>query len=291
MSAPGHTCGVVVPVRNEAVLLSRTVPALLAALHGERARVIWICNGCTDDSASRIRNLAGSNAEILELPEAGKTAALQAGDDALGHLFPRVYLDADTCLRPGDVSRLLAPLREGQAELTTARKAFDLQDASSLAAAMARCWLALPYGRDQAFLAAIAISQVGRSRWRRWPTLSGDDIFVAATVPMHLQLLVPEAVAITQPPLDFASWVRVRARWLRGEKQLRALGFEPPTAPGQRRALLRRLVTPSTAFGAAAFASARFAAAITGLDVRSVGWLPNRARRRQPISCKPTQHF
>ena len=91
MSAGKPTCGVVVPVRDEADLLPRTVPALLEAASGERARIVWVCNGCTDDSVSRIRSLAGSGAEILVLAEAGKAAALQAGDEALGGVFPRVY--------------------------------------------------------------------------------------------------------------------------------------------------------------------------------------------------------
>lgn len=94
MAQPGPF-GVVVPVRNEAATLPRTVPALLDAVAGRPARVVWVCNGCTDDSAALIRRHAGDTAEIIELGGAGKTLALQAGDEALGQIFPRFYIDAD----------------------------------------------------------------------------------------------------------------------------------------------------------------------------------------------------
>lgn len=276
MSSASPTCSVVVPVRNEAASLDRTIPALLAAARGEQARLLWVCNGCTDDSAARIRRLVGPDAEIIVLPEAGKTLALQAGDRRLGDVFPRLYLDADTWLRPGDLRRLFAPLREGRADLVTAAKAFEYGKASDLATAIARCWLALPYARQHSFLGALAVSAAGRTRWEDWPPLLADDLFLSAMIPPTRRLMVPEAVATTWPPRDLPTWIRTRARWMRGERQMRAAGFDLPVAPLQRGALLQRLAARSTRRGAAAFVLVRLLAAVLAWRTETLGWLPER---------------
>lgn len=275
------TYGIIVPVRNEAALLPVTLRKLLEATAEDQARIIWVCNGCDDDSAAVIRQHAGPGAEVIELAEPGKTGALQAGDDALGGLFPRVYLDADTWLRPGDLARLLAPLLAGEADLVAPRLRLDTAGASWLSARIGDCWLALPHARTTAFSNAIGLSGAGRALWGRWPRITGDDIFVAATVPAHRKRIVPEALATTGMPGDFRGWVRMRARWRKGERELAELGLSPPQAPGQRAALLRRMRTPRLALGAWAFAAARLLAS-RGSEKTGAGiWLPDRTRNRK----------
>lgn len=268
-------CGIVVPVRNEALVLDETVPALLAAARGTRARVVWVCNGCTDDSADRIRRHAGPGAEIIVRDAPGKTGALQAGDEALGDLFPRLYLDADACLGPGDLASLMTPLRTGAAEMTGARYAFDTASATRLSERMALCWLALPHAKEGCFVGAIGLSASGRSRWRDWPDVAGDDIFAVSMVPPALRMIVRDARVTTRPPPDFVSWIRTRRRWIEGERQLRTLGLEAPRSDGQRAALLARMVTPRTMSGAWAFALARICAGLTA-RTDATDWLPNR---------------
>lgn len=280
------TYGIIVPVRNEAALLPVTVRKLLEATADDPARIIWVCNGCDDDSAAVIRRHAGPGAEVIELAEPGKTRALQAGDEALGALFPRVYLDADTWLRPGDFARLLAPLQDGAAELVAPRLRLDTAGTSGLSARIGACWLALPHARTTAFSNAIGLSAAGRARWDRWPAITGDDIFVSATIPAHRKRIVPEALATTSMPRDFIGWVRMRARWRKGERELAALGLSPPQAAGQKAALLRRMRTPRLALGAWAFVAARLLASCGSEGTGSGIWLPDRNRNssRKPGS-------
>lgn len=269
--------GIIVPVRNEAAMLPVTVPKLLAAVTGDDARIIWVCNGCSDDSAAVIRRLAGSAAEVVELAQPGKTAALQAGDDTLGTLFPRLYLDADTWLNPGDPARLMQPVFSGAADLAAPRLRLDTSGASALSVRIGACWMSLPHAKTSAFSNAIALSSAARGLWDRWPEITGDDIFVSALVPTHRKLIVPEAVATIGMPASFAGWVRMRARWLKGEAELARLGLVLPRPKQQRFSLLRRMSSPDTALGAWAFAATRILATVSPTDAGASVWLPDRA--------------
>ncbi|MEI4234522.1 glycosyltransferase [Roseovarius sp. D22-M7] len=272
MSTPPF--GLVIPVRNEAAALSETLPALLSEMKGLPARPVWVCNGCIDESVQVIRTLAGRDAEIIELSRPGKTGALQAGDDTMDGLFPRFYLDADIILSPGALPALLRPLVDGRADLVAARRIHAANCVSALSAAMARTWDALPYAR-QGFGGVVGVSEAGRTSWERWPDILGDDIFMAASIAPHRRVMVPQVTASTRPPADFTGWVRMRARWLQGEAELRGLGLEAPKVAGQRNALLRRMLTPSIAPGAVAFAAARLLAPLAR-DRAASGWHPDR---------------
>ncbi len=268
--------GIIVPVRNEAAMLRVTVPKLLRATRKDRARIVWVCNGCGDDSAAIIRLLAGPDAEVIELGRPGKTMAMQAGDDALGGLFPRLYLDADTWLRPGDLTRLLQPLLSGTADLVAPRLSFDTIGASSLSICIGDCWLSLPHAQTSAFSNAIGLSSAARVLWHRWPEITGDDIFVSATVPGHRKMIVPEALATISMPNSFRGWVRMRARWLKGEAEVAELGLSLPRPERQKLTLLRKMISKDTALGAWAFVAVRIFARMVRTDASASVWLPDR---------------
>lgn len=274
------TYGIIVPLRNEAALLPMTVPKLLTAIEGESVRIVWVCNGCSDDSAAVIRHLGGPAAEVIELARPGKTAALQAGDEALGTLFPRLYLDADTWLNPGDPARLMQPLLSGAADLVAPRLRFDTTGASTLSARIGACWMSLPHARTAAFSNAIGLSAAARALWDRWPDITGDDIFVSAKVPSHRKLIIPEAMATISMPKTFAGWVRMRARWLKGEAELVRLDLVPPRPAHQRSSLLRQMVRPDTALGAWALVTSRILARMARTDAYASAWVPDRTTGR-----------
>lgn len=275
MPAPVPPFGIVIPVRNEAAALREILPALLSEMEGLRARPVWVCNGCIDESVQVIRSLAGRSAEIIELTRPGKTGALQAGDDALNELFPRFYLDADIILSPGALPALLRPLVDGRADLVAPRIIHTTEGVTALSAAMARTWNALPFAREATFLGAAGVSRAGRAAWERWPDILGDDIFMAASIAPHRRLIVSQVTAETRPPPNFTGWVRMRARWMQGEAELREMGLEAPKASGQRSALFRRMFKPAQAFGAWAFAAARLLALFVRVR-RTSGWRPDR---------------
>jgi glycosyltransferase involved in cell wall biosynthesis len=80
------------PAYNEAALIKRTLAPLSRAAVDAYIELIVVCNGCTDETADLARDVPG--ARVLEMAQASKPAALNAGD-AAATLWPRLYLDAD----------------------------------------------------------------------------------------------------------------------------------------------------------------------------------------------------
>lgn len=236
---------VIVPVWNEAAVLPRTVPAVLAALAGVEARLVYVCNGCTDDSAAVLRRLLAGYGSMIELPEAGKTQALNAGDAAAEGVFPRFYLDADVCPAPGAFALLWDVLKDGDADLVAPEIRFDMSQATRAARWAAEVWLALPHGQGAAFHHMLGVSQAGRALWGAFPAVQNDDVFIEASVPVGRRSVVSATYAVTRPPASLPGWIATRRRWARGERELAAMGTAVPRAAGQRRALLGLLLHPA----------------------------------------------
>jgi cellulose synthase/poly-beta-1,6-N-acetylglucosamine synthase-like glycosyltransferase len=128
-TAPGATgadlsdVSVLIPVRNEALRLPGTLPAVLAEGAGE---VILIDDGSDDDTVAVARRLISAHdilgsARVVEGSTrpagwAGKTwAAQQLGALASGDIL--VYLDADTVLAPGALSAAREEMRRQGADV------------------------------------------------------------------------------------------------------------------------------------------------------------------------------
>lgn len=100
---------VVVPARNEAAMLPRTLPALLAQDYPGPKRVVVVDDRSTDGTAEVARSLGAEVVAGKDLPEgwAGKVWAMQQGAAATGE--PLILLtDADILHAPRSLRRLVA---------------------------------------------------------------------------------------------------------------------------------------------------------------------------------------
>ena len=84
---------VVIAAHNEGRNIGRCLDALLGGTPAGSIEVVVAANGCSDDTVA-VATRPG--VVVLDLPEAGKAAALNAAERQVVS-FPRVYLDAD-CL-------------------------------------------------------------------------------------------------------------------------------------------------------------------------------------------------
>src|SRR5688572_27473718 len=107
---------VILPAKNEAEGLRRTLPALAAALPG--AEVLVVDDGSTDDTAAIAR---AHGASVVSSPYSmGNGAAIKRGARAAsGEVL--VFMDADGQHDPAHIAGLLARLDEGYDMVVGAR--------------------------------------------------------------------------------------------------------------------------------------------------------------------------
>lgn len=105
---------VLVPARNEAETVARTLPAVAA--QGRGLRILLVDDGSTDGTARRAREAAGERVRVLRgepLPEgwSGKLWALEQGRGRVSTPLT-LLLDADIAPAPGIVAALRRKMRQ-----------------------------------------------------------------------------------------------------------------------------------------------------------------------------------
>ncbi len=219
---------VILPASNEAGYIGDCLRALIAARPVPNgAEVIVVANGCTDNTAQIARDftaqaaVAGWALRVLDLPQGGKPAALNAGD-AVARGGLRVYLDADVIVSPmllRDLQRALsldAPrYASGTAHIPPAR--------SALTRAYARFWQGLPFAQSVApGYGLFATNAAGRARWGSFPALISDDTFVRLHFTPSERIQV--AASYSWPMIEgFSRLVQVRRRQDAGLREIATL--------------------------------------------------------------------
>lgn len=230
---------VVIPAHNEAAVLGRCLDALREP-PGPPLDITVVANGCIDSTADEARARPG--VRVIELPEASKAAALNAGDDAATG-FPRIYLDADIILTGGDVRRLAAAVASGPALAAVPRRQLLLTGRPLPVRAYYAVHARLPVFRHALFgRGAVAVSAPGRRRFGRFPEVLGDDLFLDSSFRDHERCEVAEVVATVGTPRRTADLVRRLARVRAGNTALRAR--MAGVRPAARTAWLRHVVLP-----------------------------------------------
>jgi len=210
---------VVIAAHNEAEVIGRCLRGVLGA--GQPAsRVVVAANGCTDATVQVARQWP---VQVLDLPVAGKTAALNAADRvATG--FPRVYLDADIELRGDELALLVAAVaRPGGPLAATGRRVIHADRCGWIVRMYYRSSVRHPAFADGLFgRGVIVLSQEGRSRFESFPELVADDLFLDSLFARHEKCEVPEVAIDVTAPVRGRDLVRRLARVRRGNAELRA---------------------------------------------------------------------
>jgi hypothetical protein len=236
-------CSVVVPAHDEAAVLAERLGGLVASLPPGLAEVVVVANGCTDDTAAVARTLPG--VRVLELADASKIAALNAGDRAATR-FPRIYLDADVRVSGETLARLAAHLRTDRPLVAAPRVVFDVAGASWPVRAFFRVFERLPYaGVGLVGLGVYGFSEAARRRFGAFPAVTADDLYVQQLFTEEERSTV-EGTFDVVAPRTLASLVAVRTRVARGNRELalrgRELGLPAPTTSSATVRQLGRVV-------------------------------------------------
>ncbi len=222
--------GVIIAAHDEA----RHIAACLASIAAEGDfDVVVVCNGCHDETASIARSFEPP-VRVVELPEADKAAALNAGDRAVEG-FPRVYVDADVTFTPGALGALVSAIGDG-APAAAPHATVDTSLAGRTVRSYYAIWRRLGVVDTGLCGSGVyALSARGRARFGDFPDLIADDLFVDQRFGLHERAVVRPGVTYAAPATLRALLAR-KTRVFVGNLQLARRGpaCHPDRQPGDR---------------------------------------------------------
>ncbi|MGY1636657.1 glycosyltransferase [Geodermatophilus sp. SYSU D00742] len=237
-------CSVIIPAHDEAAVIAERLRGLTASLPAGSVELIVVANGCSDDTATVARGVPGTR--VVELPEASKTAALDAGDRA-ATVFPRIYLDADIRISGSSLLRLAEALATDVPLVGAPRAVFDLSGCSWPVRAFFAVFQRLPYTRRGLVgLGVYGVSELGRQRFGTFPDVVADDLYVQRLFGPEERITVDDVFEVVAPRTTRAL-LAVRTRVARGNRELAGRGAElglasAATTGGTARALCGEVV-------------------------------------------------
>ena len=223
---------VVIPAHDEQAVIGDTLSTLLADAELGELDVVVVCNGCVDATAQRARQVAG--VRVVEIAEASKIAALRQGDEVTS-VFPRIYLDADVALSTNAARALAAALADEQIRIAGVLPEVDLTSATRLARWYHEFRLRLPVYRHGIIGAGVyALDEQGRSRFGRWPEVTGDDQYVFRMFAADERRAVSGHRSRVRIDGGLRDVVRRGVRIRRGNRELTVGGPHAPRLPPPR---------------------------------------------------------
>jgi glycosyltransferase involved in cell wall biosynthesis len=227
---------VVIPAHDEEAVIERVLRGML----DDRLEIVVVANGCRDATAGRARAV-GRDIHVIEIAEASKIAALNAGDEA-AERFPRAYVDADVEVSAPTLLALAAVLDTGLALVASPEVALDLEGANRWVRAYYAVWELSAFRQAGHIGSGIyALSEEGRRRFGPFPPVIGDDRFVQGLfAPSERATLVGHAFTV-RPPRTLRALIARGSRIAAGNQQLRTAGLAG-TAPSTT-ASVRQLVS------------------------------------------------
>lgn len=211
---------IVVPAHNECSVIARTLGTWVNKPGADGLQIVVVCNGCTDDT-SEIARGAAPGARVIETDIAGKTHALNLGDQVAGS-FPRVYVDADVVITVDAIEALASRLAQGTAVLAVApTPEINLENCSWLVRLYYDVRSRLPSSREGIGGSGVyALSEQGRKRFNQFPNVIADDIFVRLQFSPEERETLPTVKSTVFPPRTITQLLRVRTRAYAGTSQI-----------------------------------------------------------------------
>ena len=205
---PG-TVSVVIPAHNEATVIAGTLRRLIDTDPEGRLQLVVAANGCTDETAA-VAAAVSPRVRVIEVTEASKIAALNAGDD-VATAFPRAYLDADVWVSAEALLAVADALIDSTALAGAPRLEVDTTGASLLVRWRSRIWALSDY-RNAAMIGSgvYILTEDGRSRFGRFPDVIADDRYVLRLFAREVRMTVVDQVFTVPAPRTLRAFTRRR---------------------------------------------------------------------------------
>lgn len=259
---------VIVPAHDESAGIHRLLRLLTAEASDGDVEVVVACNSCTDDTADVARSFEG--VVVVEIPEASKRLALEAGDAVARHAV-RAYVDADVAVSRDGLLALVSALTGGVLASGPERQ-LSLESATWPVRWYYDVWQRLPQVRDGLFgRGAIVLSPEGHARARALPSVMSDDLAISEAFAPSERAVVHGALVVIECPRTLRDLIRRRERIATGNSQADQLGLRSRVARTSPKDLLR-IASSSPALAAKV---------VVFVAVTSVGRLRARRRIRQ----------
>jgi glycosyltransferase involved in cell wall biosynthesis len=210
---------IVIPAHNEERVLKITLPNL-APLLGQGVEIVIVANGCVDGTASAARSLGF---HCVDIPQASKTAALNAGDDAVSS-YPRIYLDADVIVDARTILEVINRMRSSDVLAAAPRLKVVMAKSTRLVRLYYSGWLASDYFNvGHVGSGFYALSLEARRRFATFPDLISDDLYVQQLFKSSELTVYTDLVFSINAPRTFRSLSARAIRILAGNAQLKKL--------------------------------------------------------------------
>jgi acetyltransferase-like isoleucine patch superfamily enzyme len=265
---------VVIPAHNEEAVLGRCIDALLADAQPGELEIVVAANGCRDGTVEIGRSY-GPQVKVIEVVEASKHAALNAGD-AVATVFPRAYIDADIAVSTAAVRAVAKAMEQTGAMVGAPEPVIDLDGCPAIVRSFYRVWCQLPWFTDSPVGSGVyVLSDIGHRRLGSFPAITNDDQYVHDLFLIDERVCVRSHHFVVRPPRTVRGLIQRRTRTLNGQREVDSrFGALPGAAPRlTARGLLRRhpaLVIDLPVFVAVTKAGAR--AATKKAAVGDSGW-------------------
>lgn len=273
---------VIVPAHNEGAQIGRLLELLTAGEDGRDVEVVVACNACTDDTADVTRTFTG--VRVVEIPEASKRRALEAGDAVATHPV-RAYLDADIALTRADLLALVDALDDRTLVVAPERR-LSLERSARSVRWYYDVWQRLPQVREGVFgRGTIVMSPEGHKRVRELPFVMSDDLAISEAFSPSERQVIPHTVSTIEAPRTMRDLIRRRVRVATGNTQLEHLGMRSEAARTSPTALLRiASQSPALTLKVALFSAVAVAARLAARRRVRAGdfstWLRDESSRR-----------
>jgi glycosyltransferase involved in cell wall biosynthesis len=212
---------VIIPAHNEEAVIGRCLRSLLADAPPGALDVIVVANGCCDRTAM-VASSFGPDVRVIELTEASKHAALNAGD-SIATRFPRAFVDADVEVKWSAIDAVGKALDQSGALVGAPQLDVDLTGCPWYVRSFCRVWLRQPWMTDAPVGTGVyVLSQAGHARLGRFPNITNDDQYVHDLFSPDERCSVADHRFVVRAPRTFRGLVARRTRTMAGAVELEA---------------------------------------------------------------------